>query len=86
MVVFGLLMAMGLISCEEKEQTLLKGNFDPEKFATMTTTDVSTLISDSGVVRYKIESPVCMSTIRPSGPAGIFPRDFISRNITICFV
>ena len=74
MVVFGLLMAMGLIYCEEKEQTLLKGNFDPEKFATMTTTDVSTLISDSGVVRYKIESPVWYVYDQAKRPRWNFPK------------
>ena len=71
---FGLFAAMGIVSCEEKEQNLLKGNFDPERFATMTTTNVSTLISDSGVVRYKIESPVWYVYDQAKRPRWNFPK------------
>ncbi len=66
----------GLVStaCKEKEKELMKGNFDPERFATMTTTDVSTLISDSGVVRYKIESPIWLVFDQASEPYWKFPK------------
>lgn len=67
-------VALGLWSCAEKEQELMKGNFDPEKFATMTTTDVSTLISDSGVVRYKIESPLWLVYDQAAEPKWKFPK------------
>ncbi len=63
-----------LWSCAEKEKELMKGNFDPEHFATMTTTDVNTLISDSGVVRYKIESPVWLVYDQAKEPYWNFPR------------
>lgn len=69
-----LVMAMSLWACREKEQDLMKGNFDPEHFATMATTDVSTLISDSGVVRYKIESPVWLVYDQASEPYWNFPK------------
>ena len=67
----------GLVStaCKEKEKELMKGNFDPERFATMTTTDVSTLISDSGVVRYKIESPIWLVFDQASEPYWKFPKE-----------
>lgn len=68
------LAAVSLGSCAEKEQELMKGNFDPEKFATMTTTDVSTLISDSGVVRYKIESPLWLVFDQAANPYWNFPK------------
>lgn len=61
-------------SCAEKEQELMRGNFDPEKFATMTTTDVSTLISDSGVVRYKITSPLWQVFDQAREPRWDFPK------------
>ena len=52
----------------------MKGNFNPEHFATMTTTDVSTLISDSGVVRYKIESPLWLVFDQAKEPRWDFPK------------
>lgn len=67
-------VVMGLWSCKEKEQDLMKGNFDPEHFATMTTTNVNTLISDSGVVRYKIESPVWLVYDQAKEPYWLFPK------------
>lgn len=69
-------VTIGLVafSCREKEQELMKGNFDPERFATMTTTDVSTLISDSGVIRYKIESPIWLVFDQAADPFWNFPK------------
>lgn len=71
-----LALAVGLSSwsCSEKEQELMKGNFDPEHFATMTTTNVETLISDSGVVRYKIESPIWLVFDQAHEPYWNFPK------------
>lgn len=66
--------AVMVCACSEKEQELLKGNFDPEKFATMKTLNVSTLISDSGVVRYKIESPVWLVFDQAREPRWDFPK------------
>ncbi|MCM1348255.1 MAG: LPS export ABC transporter periplasmic protein LptC [Firmicutes bacterium] len=68
------LLASVMWACAEKEQELMKGNFDPEKFATMTTTNVSTLISDSGVVRYKIVSPLWLVFDQASEPHWDFPK------------
>lgn len=73
-VTFALVAASTLWSCKEKEQELMKGNFDPEHFATMTTTNVETLISDSGVVRYKIESPLWLVFDQAQEPVWKFPK------------
>ena len=69
-----LLAGVLLWSCAEKEQELMKGNFDPEKFATMTTNNVSTLISDSGVVRYKITAPLWLVFDQAREPRWDFPK------------
>lgn len=69
-----LAMVMNLFACKEKEQEMMKGNFNPEHFATMTTTDVSTMISDSGVVRYKIESPLWLVFDQAKEPRWDFPK------------
>lgn len=63
-----------LWSCQEKEKELMKGNFDPESFATMTSTNVNTLISDSGVVRYKIETPLWLVFDQAREPYWNFPK------------
>lgn len=73
-IIAALLTAAMMQACAEKEQELMKGNFDPEKFATMTTTNVSTLISDSGVVRYKIESPIWLVFDQAREPRWDFPK------------
>lgn len=73
-IVLALAVGLSSWSCSEKEQELMKGNFDPERFATMTTTNVETLISDSGVVRYKIESPIWLVFDQAREPYWNFPK------------
>lgn len=46
------------VACQDEKHTYVANVKDPETTPTMTTTDVSTLISDSGYTRYKIISPV----------------------------
>lgn len=52
------LMCGGMSSCSGDDNKVYAANIDPEVTPTMTTTDVSTLISDSGIVRYKVDAPV----------------------------
>lgn len=47
-----------LWGCGKEVERTFTGEINPETFATMTTRDVETLISDSGVTRYKIETPI----------------------------
>ena len=73
-IALALAASFSLWSCSEKKQELMKGNFDPEHFATMTTTNVETLISDSGVVRYKIVSPIWLIFDQAKEPKWTFPK------------
>lgn len=70
----GVMLCLMLWACGEKEKETLKGNFNPETFPTMTTTNVSTLISDSGVLRYKIESPIWLIYDQAKEPYWNFPK------------
>lgn len=45
-------------SCKDDNVTEMVDAVDPENFATMTSRDVSSLISDSGITRYRIETPL----------------------------
>lgn len=47
-----------LWSCGEEKHSYVPNMGDPAKTPTMTTTDVHTVISDSGYTRYKIETPI----------------------------
>ena len=46
------------VSCGGDDHREYTANVDPEFVATMTTTDVSTLISDSGITRYRVVTPL----------------------------
>lgn len=70
----GAMLCLMLWACGEKEKETMKGNFNPETFPTMTTNNVSTLISDSGVLRYKIESPVWLIYDQAKEPYWNFPK------------
>ncbi len=61
-------------SCKEDEKEVISGDFDPEHFATMTTVNVSTLISDSGVTRYHIQAPLWLMFDEAAEPRWTFPQ------------
>ena len=58
---------------EEKKTETVRLDYDPETTPTMVTDDVRTLISDSGYVRYQINSPLWLMFNEASRPAWKFP-------------
>lgn len=71
--VVALVSALALCACRDDKKELVDLQYDPETFATMTTTDVSTLISDSGVVRYRIDAPMWLVFDEAREPNWKFP-------------
>ncbi len=69
------LSVMGLVvgSCKE-DNPIAMANVDPEQAPTMLTRDVETLISDSGVVRYRIKTPVWYVYDEVEEPYWRFPQ------------
>lgn len=63
-----------LHACGNDETETVAGNVDPENFATMTSTQVSTLISDSGITRYRIDTPLWLVFDQASEPRWTFPQ------------
>ena len=61
-------------SCSGDDNKVYAANIDPEVTPTMTTTDVSTLISDSGIVRYKVDAPVWYVYDEAAEPKWTFPK------------
>ena len=45
-------------ACHEERKIDIAASLNPKKMATMTTKNISTLISDSGVIQYKIVAPI----------------------------
>ncbi|MFA7492466.1 MAG: LPS export ABC transporter periplasmic protein LptC [Proteiniphilum sp.] len=53
-------VVMSLFSCKDKNDNLVALTYDPDSVPTMITRDASTLISDSGITRYRIVADVWM--------------------------
>lgn len=66
--------AVALYSCGNSQTETVAGQFDPENFATMTSTQVSTLISDSGITRYRIDTPLWLMFDQATEPRWTFPQ------------
>lgn len=62
-----------LAGCREDEKEMMAGRVDPESTPTMTTTDVVTLISDSGITRYRIITPLWLMYEEAQEPKWRFP-------------
>ena len=89
-----LIAAMGaatLAGCEEEKKEVVEGHLNPEVDPTMLTRDVETLISDSGIMRYRIKAPLWLVFDNANEPRWTFPQgvnlekfdDFFHRQATV---
>lgn len=69
-----LLAAMSAGCNKSKKTESISSNFDPEVTPTMITRPVTTLISDSGITRYRITAPVWYVYDEASEPRWNFPE------------
>ncbi|MDE6297228.1 MAG: LPS export ABC transporter periplasmic protein LptC [Muribaculaceae bacterium] len=72
LMILGILLAA--VSCKEEKKVDVAASLNPKKMATMTTKNVSTLISDSGVIQYKVVSPLWKVYDQVDTPYWIFPE------------
>lgn len=63
-----------LSSCQEEAKPGVTANVDPEHTPTMLTRDVETLISDSGVTRFRITTPIWLMYDEAKNPFWRFPK------------
>ncbi len=63
-----------LAACGSDDSVGTAKNVDPESFATMTTRNVETLVSDSGVTRYRIVAPLWLVYDEAREPRWRFPN------------
>lgn len=67
-------MFIFFISCKDKNENLVEFSYDPEKIPTVITDSGTTLISDSGITRYKIETEKWLMFERAKEPYWFFPN------------
>ena len=70
--IVSVIIPMLLISCKEEKKSVMD-NVDPETFPTMSTTDVSTLVSDSGYIRYHLTTDLWLVYDEAVEPRWTFP-------------
>lgn len=73
-VIFGVLLIATITACKEEKKEVLAGRIDPELFPTMKTINVETLISDSGITRYRITAPLWLVFDESRQPYWSFPK------------
>ncbi|MBD5225082.1 MAG: LPS export ABC transporter periplasmic protein LptC [Bacteroidales bacterium] len=66
--------AICTIACSEDKRETISISADPETFPTMRTTNVSTVISDSGYTRYHITTPLWLMFEEATEPHWNFPE------------
>ncbi|MDE6742033.1 MAG: LPS export ABC transporter periplasmic protein LptC [Muribaculaceae bacterium] len=72
--VLALLAVLGQGSCKEDGKLGVASRIDPKKMPSMSTVNVSTLISDSGITQYKIVSPLWTVYDEVDTPYWSFPK------------
>lgn len=63
-----------LAGCREEDKEIIPGSVDPETTPTVTTADVVMLVSDSGITRYRIITPLWLMYEEASQPKWRFPN------------
>lgn len=74
------LTLLAATACRE-ERKVDVGNLDSRKIPTMRTTNVNTLISDSGIVQYRIVSPLWLMYEDIDTPCWRFPKGLYLRRL-----
>lgn len=75
LALFALIVAATVaVSCKEEKKEIMSGSTDPETTPTMSTRDVVTLISDSGITRYHINTPIWNVYDEAEEPSWKFPE------------
>ena len=73
-VLLAIVMLFFYTACSEKDQDRVDINYDPETTPSMITDSVTTLISDSGVTRYKLVADIWEVYDKAEEPYWYFPE------------
>lgn len=75
-------MSFFFVSCREKDENLVAFSYDPEQVPTMITDSVTTLISDSGITRYKLVANEWKVFDKAAEPYWFFPEGIYLERFT----
>lgn len=75
-ITFGVIVMLLLFitSCKETENEVVDVSFDPETTYIMRTTDVVSLVSDSGITRYRLNAKLWLTYDKAAEPYWYFPQ------------
>ena len=73
-IVFALILTLAVVSCKEDSTSVVSHPTNPDVVPTMTTSDVQTVISDSGHTRYRISTPLWNMFEEAKHPHWTFPN------------
>ena len=73
-ITFSLILVLAVVSCKDDSTTMVSHATDPEVVPTMTTSDVQTVISDSGHTRYRIVAKLWNMFEEAKEPHWTFPK------------
>lgn len=68
------MLLLFMASCGKEDKEMVEVEFDPENTYTMRTTDVSSLISDSGITRYRINAKEWLMFGKAKDPYSYLPQ------------
>lgn len=74
MPVWMMLLVLTVVSCDRGRKVDVAKGLNPAKMATMTTRNVATFISDSGIIQYKIVTPLWLVYDQRDTPYWSFPK------------
>ncbi len=74
------------VSCSKEKAEIVEVAFDPENTYTLRTTDVSTLISDSGITRYRATAKEWLIFSKAAEPYQYFPKGVYLEKFDTLFV
>ena len=77
-----IVMLLFFLSCRDKNENLVSFEYDPETVPTMITDTVTTLISDSGITRYKLVADVWKVFDKAKEPYWFFPEGIYLERFT----
>ncbi len=78
-------MSLFFLSCKDKNENLVAFAYDPEVVPSMITDTVTTLISDSGITRYKLVADVWEVYDKARDPFWYFPEGIYLERFTADF-
>ena len=70
-----------LAACSEDKTAIVDHSIDPETVPTVTSHDVQTIISDNGVTRYRITTPLWLIYEEAKKPHWTFPKGVLAEEL-----